>query len=83
VSPRNGVGPQHRVDDAKARKEFAKHAPSSRTPKITQYAVTDGRVTIGAIALIDGRHIAIDAIGQTLGAFATLKAAVASFGRPQ
>jgi hypothetical protein len=83
VAHQNGFGPRHRVDDAEARKEFAKHVPSSRTWNPEQYAVTDGWITIGTIELIDGRHVAVDASGQTLGTFATLRAAVASFGSPQ
>jgi len=84
VPYRNGVGPRHH-DDAEAQKGNAfgnRVPPFSRPPNSRQYAVTDGRTAIGTIELIDGRHVAIDATGQTLGTFATLKAAMASFGRP-
>ena len=43
----------------------------------TLQAVYDGS---GHIELIDGAFIAVDTTGQTLGTFATLRAAVASFG---
>ena len=85
MAHRNGVGPRHRID-AEAREGCVWNPhffPCSRTTNPKQYAVTDGRVTIGAIALIDGRHVATDATGQTLGTFATLEAPMASFGRPQ
>jgi hypothetical protein len=84
VAHRNGVGPRHR-DNAEARKgnALANRIPSSRTSNPKQYSVTDGRTALGTIELIDGSHVAIDATGPTLGTFATLRAAMASFGRPQ
>ena len=41
-------------------------------------SVYDGQTALGSIELIGGNHVAINATGQTLGTFATLKAAVAS-----
>jgi hypothetical protein len=57
----------------------------TKSPEIQQqYSVTDGRTALGTIELIGGSDVAIDAPGQLIGMFATLKAAVASFGgRPR
>ena len=78
MAHRNGVGPQHRDDDAGARKELAKHVPSSRTSNPAQYHVTDGRTAIGTVELIDGAFVAVDSTGKTVGSFETLIAAARS-----
>jgi hypothetical protein len=84
VAHRNGVGPRPRAD-AEAREENAlgNRIPSSRTSNSKQYSVTDGRIALGIVELIGGAFVAVDTTGQTLGTFATLRAAVACFGRPQ
>jgi hypothetical protein len=81
VRHRNGVGPRHRAD-AEAREGIAsgKCIPSSRTSNSKQYSVTDGRTALGTVELINGAFIAVNTTGQPLGTFATLKAAMASFG---
>jgi hypothetical protein len=48
----------------------------SSTPELPTSQPANGRT----IELIGGSHVAIDATGQLIGRFATLKAAVASFG---
>jgi hypothetical protein len=72
----NGVGPQHRGRDAEARKDQAlgKRAPFSRTSAHTQY-VTDGRVALGTVELIDGRYVAVASTSEVVGSFDTLPAA--------
>jgi len=82
---RPGAGPSHRGHGGRAETKDAceKRKTSSRTSNSKQYSVTDGRTALRTIKLIGGSYVAIDATGQTLGTLATLRAAVASFGRPQ
>jgi hypothetical protein len=78
VRHQNGVGLQHRVDDAGARKEFS-HVPSSRSSDSKQYTVTDGRTALGTVELISGAFVAIASTGEVVGSFNTLVAAARSF----
>ena len=56
---------------------------SSGTTRVQGFKSTGHRTALGTVELIDGPFTAVDTTGQTLGKFATLRAAVASFGRPQ
>jgi hypothetical protein len=86
VRYRNGVGPRHRDDAEAPERKCAwkpRFFPSSRTSNSKQYSVTDGRIALGTVELTGGAFIAVDTTGQTLGTFATVRAAMVSFGRPQ
>jgi len=50
-----------------------RHTSSSR-----QYAVTDGRIALGTVALINGAFVAVNRTGKVVGSFDTLAAAARS-----
>jgi len=71
VAYRNGTGVNHCGDNGDARKIGGTGECAARFSKAhphqTQYSVTDGRVFVGTIEVIDGYYVALDADGSIVG----------------
>jgi hypothetical protein len=78
VARSKGKGVNHRGDDGDARKAdaFGQCTPSSPQQVAPQYAVTDGRLAVGTVEVIDGRFVAFGLDGNIIGRFRELKPAV-------
>jgi hypothetical protein len=80
LSFRKGAGLTQRVDAAEARKADQIERlinPTNNLPEpALQYAVSDGRDSVGTIEHRDGYFVAIDCDGNIVGRFHDLKVAV-------
>jgi len=70
----DGAGHTHREHGGQAGTKHAcgKRNRSSRIDLFRQYAVTDGRLAVGTIEIVDGFFIALDIDGNIIGKFGTL-----------
>ena len=59
---------------AKRRRRFSREHPTSQA-----FAVTDGRVSLGTVKVIDRIYIATDATGTEIGLFDSLREAARAF----
>jgi hypothetical protein len=77
---RDGAGLDHREHGGRTRKldAFGNRTASSRTSQPNQYAVADGRTSLGVVEQHGDRFVAITIDGAIIGAFPTLGEAAAA-----
>ena len=75
---RPGAGPSHRGHGGRAETKDAceKRKTSSRSQVSLQYAITDGRISVGTVEVIEGCYVAFAPDGSVIGRFQTLRLAV-------